>query len=584
MSTIRILPETLSNKIAAGEVVERPAAVVKELVENALDAGASRILVEIENGGRSLIRVSDNGCGLSRDDALLAVERYATSKINEDSDLFNIRTLGFRGEALPSIAAVSRFSLTTRPADSDVGTGLYLEGGRLVKVVDEGAPVGTLVCVKQLFFNTPARRKFLKTVATESAHITDAVSTTALAWPGVHFRLQHNGKTIRNFLAADPAVRAADVLGKELLKELHAIRFEKEEISISGWISAPRASRKTAQGIYLFVNGRPVRDRILQHGLMEGYERRLMKGEFPAAVLFIKVPFDRVDVNVHPTKNEVRFAEPGRVHDALRLATASVLERIDRPGWVSDSIVSPAGARPFKLAETPAVFKPPAAVVPIPAVESPQKSVGPNLIRGQAPLWESTPLQDCRVIGQFHGAYILCEAGDGLILVDQHAAHERIRFEELKRAAQSAARDSQRLLLPETVDLDYRQAAAFSEILPGLQDLGLDIEPFGGSTFVVKAVPAVLADRAIGPLVREVAEALSESGFSAGLQRVMEDVLVVMACHGTVRANQVLTPTEMQHLIRQLARCQDPSHCPHGRPSWVRWDLPGIEKLFGRIV
>lgn len=585
MSTIKILSETLSNKIAAGEVVERPAAVVKELVENALDADASRILVEIENGGRNLIRVSDNGRGLARDDALLAVERYATSKINDDSDLFNIRTLGFRGEALPSIAAVSRFSLTTRPADSDVGTGLYLEGGRLVKVVDEGAPIGTMVSVRQLFFNTPARRKFLKTITTEMAHIIDTLSTTALAWHGVHFRLLHNGKTIKNFLAADPAVRAVDVLGKELIKELHAIEYEKEEISINGWISSARTSRKTAQGIYLFVNGRPVRDRILQHGLMEGYERRLMKGQFPAAVLFIKIPFDRVDVNVHPTKNEVRFADPGRVHDALRFAAVSVLERIDRREWVAVPSRPPAENKLSKVAETPAVFKRQTIDAPITAViESSLKDVAPGLPGGQAPLWESTSLQDCRVIGQFHGAYILCEAGDGLILVDQHAAHERIRFEELKRTAESTAKDSQRLLLPETIDLDYRQAAALSEMLPRLQNLGLDIEPFGGSTFVVKAVPAVLADQAIGPLVREVAEALAESGFSAGLQKAMEDVLIVMACHGTVRANQVLTPTEMQHLIRQLAQCQDPSHCPHGRPTWVRWDIPAIEKLFGRIV
>ncbi|MDF1592843.1 MAG: DNA mismatch repair endonuclease MutL [Desulfobacterales bacterium] len=583
MSLIKILPEILSNKIAAGEVVERPAAVVKELVENALDAGATRILVEIENGGRSLIRVSDNGSGMPRDDALLAIERYATSKLADDADLFSIRTLGFRGEALPSIAAVSRFTLITRPKDADAGTGVYLEGGKLKKVADEGAPVGTMVSVRQLFFNIPVRRKFLKTTATEMGHITDAVATIALAWPDVQFRLQHNRKTIKNFSAADPALRTADVLGQDLLKALYEIAFNEDAVSISGWVSDPRVARSSAQGIYLFVNGRPVRDRTVLHGLMAGYERRLMKGQFPVAVLFIKVPFDRVDVNVHPTKNEVRFTDPNRVHDAVRTAVAAVLGRTGRPGWVTAPVVSAAGTKPPGLAEPMAVFRRQTPQSNSISIE-PLKAADRTPPQDQPPLWEPEQLDNWQPIGQFRGTYILCEAGDELILIDQHAAHERIRFEQLKQQTNASRKSSQRLLIPQTIDLDQRQAAALSEILAGLQNIGLEIEPFGGSTFVVKAVPAVLAGREIEPLIREVAETLTETGFSAGIEKALEECLVVMACHGTLRANRPLSQKEMQHLVEALGRCNDPSHCPHGRPTWIKWNVRTIEKLFGRIV
>jgi len=577
MSAIRILPETLSNKIAAGEVVERPASVVKELLENSLDAGAGRILIEIENGGRALIRISDNGSGMSRDDALLAIERYATSKLADDADLFNIRTLGFRGEALPSIAAVSRFTLITRPKGADAGAGVYLEGGKLIKVADEGAPVGTMVSVRELFFNTPARRKFLKTIATEMGHITATIATIALAWPDVQFRLQHNRKTVKNFSAADPAARAADVLGQDLLKTLYEIAAGDDAVSISGWISAPRVTRSTAQGIYLFVNGRPVRDRTIQHGLTAAYERRLMKGQFPMAVLFIKVPFDRVDVNVHPTKNEVRFAEPGRVHDAVHAAATAVLNRAGRPGWAAAPAARDIGMKPPALAEPAAFFR-----RQTPPIEPIRFNRIPPL--NQPLLRKPAVLTDWQIIGQFRGTYILCEADDQLILVDQHAAHERIRFEQLKQQADASRKDSQRLLIPQTVDLDHRQAAAFSGILAELEHLGLDIEPFGGSTFVIKAVPAVLAGREIAPLIREVAEKLVETGFGVGIEKALEKSLVVMACHGSLRANRSLSDTEMQHLVAQLGRCEDPSHCPHGRPTWVRWDLRTLERLFGRIV
>ncbi|CAB1084407.1 DNA mismatch repair protein MutL [Olavius algarvensis Delta 1 endosymbiont] len=334
MTKIKILPEILSNKIAAGEVVERPASVVKELVENSLDAGSTRIMVDIAQGGRSLIRISDNGSGMNRDDALLALERYATSKIYKDQDLFSINTLGFRGEALPSIASVSRFSLVSREASADAGTEIIVDGGKIKNVVEVGAPPGTMVAVKQLFFNTPARRKFLKTIGTEMGHIADKMASIAIGHPAVHFRLTHNEKVVKDWLTtAEPLDRIVDVLGKDLKNDLLAINSQNNDIAISGWIASPRANRRTARAIYMYVNGRFVRDRIVQHALFEGYSQRLVKGHYPVAVLLIRVPFDEVDVNVHPTKNEVRFARQKDVHEAVRQTVAQTLYEMDRPGW-----------------------------------------------------------------------------------------------------------------------------------------------------------------------------------------------------------------------------------------------------------
>ncbi|UCH20402.1 MAG: DNA mismatch repair endonuclease MutL, partial [Deltaproteobacteria bacterium] len=336
MSHIKILPEIISNKIAAGEVVERPASVVKELVENALDAESTRIIVEVEKGGRSLIRVADNGMGMGRDDALLALERYATSKIFKDRDLYNIHTLGFRGEALPSIAAVSKFTLVSRDESSPAGTEIRVEGGKIRKVSEVGAPRGTMMSVAQLFYNTPARRKFLKTINTEMGHVVDIVSNMALARPEVQFKLLHNSKTVKNWpLVSNPADRVADLLGREAKTQLHPVEFETAGVMISGWISSPRFTRKTSRGIYIYVNGRFVRDKIIQHALFEGYAQRLVKGQFPVAVLFISVPYDQVDVNVHPTKSEVRFAEHRNVHDSVKRIVTQTLYRIDRPQWTS---------------------------------------------------------------------------------------------------------------------------------------------------------------------------------------------------------------------------------------------------------
>ncbi len=598
MTQIKILPEILSNKIAAGEVVERPASIVKELVENALDAGSSRIMVEVKKGGRSLIRVSDNGVGMNSDDAMLSLERYATSKIYTDGDLFAINTLGFRGEALPSIAAVSKFCMVTRDETSSSGTEIVVHGGTIKKVSEVGAPRGTMVTAERLFFNMPARRKFLKTVTTEMGHIVDAITKIALGWNDVQFRLTHNEKRVKNWPATgDPVDRIVDVLGVDIKDDLCKIKFLSDDLSITGWISSARNTRRTSRGIYVCVNGRVVRDRIIQHALFEGYSGRLVKGQFPLAVLFIHVPYDQVDVNVHPAKHEVRFAHQKNVHEAVRRAVAEALQHADRSGWNAP------GTRPNQPSvEQPGIFEPMAdfeisekqkkdppsrevgTFASFPPAFSLKKDPSPAQTTAQAPLWEKKRFGDLRVIGQFRDMYILCESGDGLILIDQHAAHERILFEQLKSRFQDARKTSQQLLIPETIDLGYREAKILERLIPNLFELGLEIAPFGGDTFVVKAVPLLLKNKEVKPLVIEMVEKTAQIGFSSGLERVLDQCLELMACHGAIRANQRLSEKEIQALLHQLDTCDQPSNCPHGRPTWIRWRVKDLEKLFKRIV
>jgi len=688
MSRVRILPEILSNKIAAGEVVERPASVVKELVENALDAGATRILIDIEQGGQAMVRVADNGSGMLRDDALLSIERYATSKIATDEDLFRIRTLGFRGEALPSIAAVSRFSLVTREASADSGTEVVIEGGKLVSASETGAAPGTMVTVRQLFFNTPARRKFLKAIATEMAHISDIVAGMALAWPQAQFRLTHNGRIVKDWPAAsDPFDRVVEVLGAGYRGELYPIGLTLEEVSVGGWVSSPRVHRKSPGGIFVFVNNRHVRDRVVQHALFKGYFQRLVKGQFPLAALFIRIPFDQVDVNVHPTKTEVRFARSNGVYEAVRRAVAQTVYDVDRPGFrqktpetnqvrdgkenyggvrVAAGMFSPGdrdevasgnrGWKPLPQEEPPArgqgvgeassldlrgtmpvphlpetplrehpasregargaadrgwkplpQEEPPArgegvgeassldlrGTMPLPpgmkgplqgmnepSIQPPASSLQPPTTRLQTEIWEKRGFAGLRVIGQLHNTYILCEAEDGLVLIDQHAAHERVLYEQLGRGGKMA---SQALLVPETVDLGFREAKALETLLPALREVGLEAEPFGGNTVVVKSVPAVLAGRELRPLIVEIAAAAAAAG-TAGAFDALDRCRQIAACHGAIRARQALSIEQMQALLRQMDECTNSSHCPHGRPTWLRYDAGVIERAFKRTL
>lgn len=587
--SIRILPEIISNKIAAGEVVERPASVVKELVENALDAGSTQILIEVEKGGKSLIRVSDNGAGMGGDDALLSIERYATSKISKDEDLFSISTFGFRGEALPSIASISRFSLVTKEKTGQNGVEIKIEGGKVLSVSEKGSPSGTMVTIKDLFFNTPARRKFLKSTDTEMGHIADTVASMALGHTGVQFRLLHNGKTVYNLLSApDSAGRAEDILGKDTRSGLYRLGFSSGNISVSGWISSPLIKRSTARGIYTYVNGRFVRDRVVQHALLEGFATRLIKGEFPVAVIFVKLPYDSVDVNVHPAKREVRFADRNQVHETVKTAVKNALDLIDpykksahphpapplSSGWEYPTFDKPSVLSQPKIGEDRSSFS-------SQPLSSPPLS--PPVM--QADLWERKQFKDLRILGQLHGTYIICESGEGIFLIDQHAAHERILYEKLKtRLEQSKEHPSQKLLIPEVIEFGYREAVIFEKLLPDFFKAGIEVEPFGGNAFAVKSVPAFMSDKDIKAAVAEIVEKIIETGFSPGLEKASDEVLKLVACHGAIRANQTLSDKEIRTLVDQLDGCKMPSHCPHGRPTWISFTIKELERFFKRTA
>ncbi len=616
MSKIRILPENLSNKIAAGEVVERPASVVKELVENALDANSDRITVEVKGGGRSLIRVADNGEGMNRDDALLSLERYATSKIFTDQDLFAINTLGFRGEALPSIAAVSKFELITRQAAADIGTRIFVDGGKIRAVEEVGAPLGTMITVRQIFFNTPARRKFLKTVPTEMGHVADTLARIAMGRPDVRFQLRHNGKAVKEWSASsDPALRVADVLGTGLSEDLLSVDGSGPGVMVTGWILSGHNTRSTSQGIYIYVNNRFVKDRVIRHAVMACFAGRLMKGRFPVAALFVKVPPDQVDVNVHPTKHEVRFSNQSGVHAAIEKAVATALQAADRSGWE----YVPASAPPLGVSEkshsgnTP-TFEPRIAVdnvasgdksasptslvpelqaktndtetesLPSPNVERADPSRDNWAFQEPEQLWASHPFSELKIIGQFYDTYIVCESARGLVLIDQHAAHERVAFEALKRAVAETQAPAQRLLMPETLELGYREAAALEKLLSALAQIGFEIEPFGTNAYVISSVPALLARAEAAPLVREIVEKYVAVGIPDDPGRILDPSIELMACHSVIRANQALTLEQSKTLLRQLDGCENPSHCPHGRPTWIKWSVKELEKLFKRIV
>jgi len=500
MARIRILPEALSNKIAAGEVVERPASVVKELIENAIDAKSTVVAVEIKKGGRTLIRVSDNGIGMDRDDALLAIERHATSKICDEKDLFCINTLGFRGEALPSIASVSDMALVTRSESADSGTRIIVQGGTIKEVSDVGAPQGTTISVNRLFFNTPVRRKHLKTERTEMGHISDTVTRIALAWPGIHFKFFHNRFALANWSPSQESIhRVAEVLRNGVEYDLYEVDYKEDSSRVHGFLASPDVTRTTSRGLYAYVNGRFVRDSILHHAIREGYANRLMKGKYPVVVLFLTLPHDEVDVNVHPTKNLVRFETPQKIHDTVVKAISSTLQTSDRPRWGQKPLSRPVQSqqRYMPLPSQGKISEPLAK--PLPSPSSP-----PARTAGR--LWEDKPFSSLRVIGQLHNTYIVCEAEDGSVLVDQHAAHERVAFESLKNAYIQSGVVTQGLLIPEKLELSHREASILEGLLENLREMGVEIEPFGGRTYIVRSVPDILAGRAVKPMVMEIIE------------------------------------------------------------------------------
>jgi len=614
MKTIKRLPEIIANKIAAGEVVERPVSVVKELLENAIDANSTRIRIDIEKGGAQLIRISDNGIGMHRDNALLSLERHATSKIVSDADLFSIKTLGFRGEALPSIAAISKMVMVTRPQDCEIGTEIQVEGGKVMQVNDAGAPSGTFISVKDLFYNTPARKKYMKSNRTETAHIIDYLSNVAVGFPSIHFKLFHNAKSVKNWPQTKKlSDRIANVMGDDLYNKLYPIEYKNDHVSIEGYVASPETSRKSSSHV-IFVNDRIVSDRFIHHAILEGYRGKLMKGHYPVGVLFLTVPFEDVDVNVHPAKLNVRFVNQGSIYQAIVKAVQNGLASASRKPWESknknQSIPEPEHPHNRQSISEPlnhndrenekVIYEKSHYEFPepeqhlkentiqeekfMPAAYTSQSSLISQSIENNIKQDNRIDYGSLQIIGQMHKTYIICENHQSMFLIDQHAAHERVVYERLKQALLSQKIPVQRLLVPETIELTYKQALIFETMIEDLQKTGFEIEHFGQNTFVIQAVPDILTGKDIKPLIHEIAESLPDIKNTGPVEQAIDDCLILMACHSAIRAGQKLSFTEIKELLKFLDRCEYPSQCPHGRPTCIQWNQTEIEKKFKRIV
>ncbi|MDY0362825.1 MAG: DNA mismatch repair endonuclease MutL [Desulforegulaceae bacterium] len=624
MSKIRILPENLSNQIAAGEVVERPASVVKELVENSIDAGSRRIVIEIEQGGKKSIRVFDDGEGMTRDDAILSIERYATSKISEAKDLFSINTLGFRGEALPSIASVCHFSVLTKSRLENSGTKIEVKGGTLLDVKETGAPDGTDIKISHLFFNTPARRKFMKAETTEMGYISEVISCLAFSSPEIYFRLSHNKRILKEWPGGKFSDRALEVLGSDFKNLLYEVSNEYMDVKVTGFAGSPDITRSTPSKIYIFVNNRYIMDRSISYAVYQGYEGRLMKGRYPGCVLFINLPFDKVDVNVHPTKHQVRFAEPGIVMSCVKRAIANALLAEDRVKWKSKPLalkVEPdkketlafPGAASGKNSGSQTSFRSFSEPRPFTGKESKfdfsQENIFPKKLNKS--LLESLPkieekddisfkyesvdedekkelnqneflYSDLFIVSQIKNTYIICESMDGMILIDQHAAHERIRFESLLKSYEKNMGRAQQLLIPQVIEPGAKEASKLLLMLEEFKKFGLEISHYGGNSFAVQSVPLILGDIDFKPLVLDIASMFKELPTTYEIKKVIYDAIALIACHGSIRGNQKLDLREIKALFQGLDKCENSSRCPHGRPIWIKLDWDFIEKSFKR--
>ncbi|HLM55320.1 MAG TPA: DNA mismatch repair endonuclease MutL [Pyrinomonadaceae bacterium] len=661
MSKIRVLSDHVANQIAAGEVVERPASVAKELVENSIDAGARRVEVDVEAGGRRLLRVADDGEGMTRDDAVLAFERHATSKITSTEDLSAISTLGFRGEALASIASVARVELVTQREDEPEGTRVLVEGGRMRDVAPAARARGTTIAVRDLFFNVPARRKFLRSEATESFHLTNLVTHYALAHPEIAFALSNNGREVlRCQAAADLRERAYQIFGAEFLENLLAVAGGHAALArVRGYVSAPRERRSTRDAQYLFVNGRYVRDRLVARALSEGYRSVLPHGSYPAALLFLDVPLEEVDVNVHPAKTEVRFRRASAVSDAVREAVRAALASA---GFVrSEEVVAAPGREPdaFAQGDEPAHFyerAAEAATHSAPPAEVEEELAAPSqssIEFGEAPavdeyIWresyppppekhesfasesragvapprreeeEASPSSsanvreapppraaaalppvnsaaglvrevaaesfshDIRPLGQLDDSFIVATDTEGLLLIDQHVAHERVLFDKYLALEEARTPESQNLLVPETFDLTPAQAAAFDDVSGELERYGFSLMRLSGRTVAARALPADLPAGEVRNLLAEILDGVDAERRGRAREGLRERVAASLACRAAIKINTPLTPEKMSWLIARLLRTSSPTTCPHGRPILLRLTKRDIERGFHR--
>ena len=657
MSRIRILPESVANKIAAGEVIERPASVVKELLENALDAGARSIRVEAEAGGKRMIRVIDDGCGMTHDDALLAFERHSTSKLRTADDLLSIATLGFRGEALPSVAAVSRLLLETRADEDEQGTRVEIAGGKMIGVKPAGVPAGTSVSVADIFYCVPARRKFLKSDTTELGHIASLVTHYALAHPDKHFVLKTPTQEILNVAPVEtPSERVYQLFGRQALEELLEIppvsspvraaitepELEPEErgadLGVRGFVSRPEAQRPNRNSIYIFVNKRLVRDRLILHAIHEAYRNIMPPNVFPAVLLFLEVPYQEVDVNVHPAKIEVRFRHPQFVHDFTRDTIRAALTRARPiPAFPGAGIQTPtpaskeAGYRGEGAALVPAAYAaaagaaaagPLRAVIPAalpidgvgategfeltgaPLQPEPQRfhfEPGQEIgfaashaefaeqfrqATGQqaaVPAVSAEGIADLKPLGQINASFIIAVNAQGLWIIDQHVAHERVLFEQHLRARREGALTGQRLLVPLVVELSPRQLVIFERIAEELRENGFEVEPIGPRSVAIQAAPAGIPSADAERLLTEILDGIERENQAISMETLQAKIAASTSCHAAIKVNMPLDQTKMEWLLAELAHTECPMSCPHGRPIVLRYSLREIEKAFKRI-
>ena len=648
MARIHVLPEHVANKIAAGEVVERPASVLKELLENSLDAGATRIRVQVEGGGKKLIQVTDNGCGMVRDDALLAFERHATSKIQDAEDLLNIHTLGFRGEALPSIASVARVLLETRAADEEGGTVLEIAGGKILRVEEAGLPLGTSLAVRDLFFNTPARKKFLKAESTELSHLASLVTHYALAHPEKHFELHSATDTM---LVAAPVASYSDriyqIFGRETLDQLvplaATLKLERVgipepppwrrgedytppvpgDLRLHGFISKPELQKLNRNSIFVFVNGRLIRDRMVQHALTEGYRNILPPTVFPVVLLFIELPHEEVDANVHPSKTEVRFRQHALVHDFVRESVrAALMKARPVPQFTREIMAQPTagpglspGAAMMAAQSADFALQPPAQPAvnerlqfdgepiaveanmavsgfgPVPAPTMAQSANGHadscgNVLQDEPQaVVDQLALASLKPLGQVRDSFILAVNADGLWIIDQHVAHERVLFERIlrERAQSEASQDGQRLLMPLIVELTPGQQAVFAEISEELRHNGFEVELFGNRTVAVKTAPGGVRPADVEKMLVELLDQFQREEQALNLEKIRAKIAASIACHAAIKINMPLEQNKMEWLLKELAKTECPMSCPHGRPVVLRYSVKEIQKAFKRI-
>jgi len=609
-SIIRVLPENLANQIAAGEVVERPASIIKELVENAIDAGARNIKIGLVNGGKRSISITDDGAGMNKDDAILAFERHATSKIKTTKDLFDIRTLGFRGEALPSIAAVSKVSLTTSTGGPGNGRKLRLEGGTLREVKEASHPKGTSLIIQQLFFNTPARRKFLKTDKTELAHISGTAIRHALSRPDISFHVDHNGRRlIQTPSHSNLLPRIMDLFGRDLVRDLLPVQTERGGMRLEGFVCKPYYHRATRDSIYFYVNHRYVRDRMISHAVMEAYRGLLPRERAPMIFLFLSLPSSEVDVNVHPSKTEVRFPRHHEVHsfitdsihqglmsgkgkDAPESPPAGSDDRTMGYGQVRDPSKAIPGPLPFSSIPcqgSRSFFSDEGPMAPIshqgperpdratPWSEPVVSSIPPTLLNAS-----SIGYSDFLPLGQIDNTFIVLQGKRGMILVDQHTAHERILYERFLEGWGQKSMKAQRLLFPVTLELTKEEICRVEPLFKELGPLGFELECFGGNSILVRSVPSLLAGKDIGLLLRDVCDRAVSFGRGTSLEELAHDIIAVMACHAAVRAGKELKREEIHSLIGDLKTTNRPYTCPHGRPIALFFEMRHIKKFFLR--